>query len=210
MAPYHLQNSPAGEPYGQIDAHTHNGHDPANSSASAGPDTATANYGDVDNTVAGLPRKCSVRACMTVTPADSNNKMCDECRARHRTYAMTKRAKRKMEKESINQQSKALLSNEQPLGVVWLPEAPASDDDDGEEEISQMPKESIILQVRESEVTSDQPFTFSAAPSIYLTCATFIDTWLQRVAIFSMGQYRPRSALSHYSELRVGWSIDIA
>lgn len=43
---------------------------------------------------------------------------------------MTKRAKRKLEKEALVQQSVALLSTEQPPGTVWLPEAPELDDDE--------------------------------------------------------------------------------
>ena len=59
--------------------------------------------------------------------------MCDVCRGRHRVYAMTKRAKRKMEKEALTQQSVALLSTEQPPGTVWLPENPEHDDEPNNE-----------------------------------------------------------------------------
>ena len=43
-------------------------------------------------------RKCSVKNCPIVLDSDYNGKMCQECRGRHRIYASTKRAKRKMEK----------------------------------------------------------------------------------------------------------------
>ncbi|KAF7984432.1 hypothetical protein HWV62_14502 [Athelia sp. TMB] len=78
------------------------------------------------------PRKCSVRGCMTVIPTDTSNKMCEACRGRHRVYAMTKRAKRKLEKDSLVQQSVALLSSEQPAGTVWLPENPQLDEEQRE------------------------------------------------------------------------------
>ncbi|KIJ63796.1 hypothetical protein HYDPIDRAFT_56833, partial [Hydnomerulius pinastri MD-312] len=46
-------------------------------------------------------RRCSVRGCNKPLAPDVANKMCDECRGRHRVYAMTKRAKRKQEKAAI-------------------------------------------------------------------------------------------------------------
>lgn len=78
------------------------------------------------------PRKCSVRGCMTIIPSDTVNKMCEACRGRHRVYAMTKRAKRKLEKDALVQQSVALLSTEQPPGTVWLPENPQLDEEEAE------------------------------------------------------------------------------
>lgn len=60
----------------------------------------------------GHLRQCSVRGCTTVLPPDYLQKMCESCRGRHRIYASTKRAKRKMEKLAIGGQ----------LGpVVWMP-----------------------------------------------------------------------------------------
>lgn len=84
---------------------------------------------DLGDSPSSRPRKCSVRGCVAVMPTDTSNKMCDACRGRHRIYAMTKRAKRKMEKEALNQQGVALLSTERPPGTVWLPENPAIEDD---------------------------------------------------------------------------------
>lgn len=78
------------------------------------------------------PRKCSVRGCMTVIPPDTSNKMCEACRGKHRVYAMTKRAKRKLEKDALVQQSVALLSTEQPAGTIWLPENPQLDEEEDE------------------------------------------------------------------------------
>jgi hypothetical protein len=48
-------------------------------------------------------RKCSVRGCTKMIPSGSDNKMCEMCRSRHRVYATTKRAKRKMEKAALSQ-----------------------------------------------------------------------------------------------------------
>lgn len=49
-------------------------------------------------------RYCSVRGCTSVLPLNYGNKMCDVCRGRHRIYASTKRAKRKMEKAALGLQ----------------------------------------------------------------------------------------------------------
>ncbi len=67
-------------------------------------------------------RVCSVKGCNARLPAGYSNKMCEDCRGRHRTYAMTKRAKRKMEKALLNG------SAAQNGQVVWMPQ------DDGEQE----------------------------------------------------------------------------
>ena len=49
----------------------------------------------------GPTRYCSVRGCTSILPQGYGNKMCDTCRGRHRIYASTKRAKRKMEKAAL-------------------------------------------------------------------------------------------------------------
>ncbi|RDX54642.1 hypothetical protein OH76DRAFT_1398025 [Lentinus brumalis] len=67
-------------------------------------------------------RVCSVKGCNARLPAGYSNKMCEDCRGRHRMYAMTKRAKRKMEKALLNG------SAAQNGQVVWMPQ------DDGEQE----------------------------------------------------------------------------
>ena len=54
-------------------------------------------------------RRCSVKNCSRPLPDAYTGKMCDVCRGRHRIYASTKRAKRKMEK---------LVLGLQPAGVV--------------------------------------------------------------------------------------------
>ncbi|RPD65645.1 hypothetical protein L227DRAFT_607121 [Lentinus tigrinus ALCF2SS1-6] len=61
-------------------------------------------------------RTCSVKGCSAQLPAGYTNKMCEECRGRHRVYAMTKRAKRKMEKALLNG------SAAQNGQVVWMPQ----------------------------------------------------------------------------------------
>lgn len=58
-------------------------------------------------------RRCSVRGCSAVLPPNHAPKMCETCRGRHRIYASTKRAKRKLEKAAVG------LQNDQP--VVWIP-----------------------------------------------------------------------------------------
>lgn len=65
-------------------------------------------------------RHCSVKGCAAVLAPAYPHKMCEECRSRHRTYANTKRAKRKMEK--------ALLNSGQP--VAWMPDDGASQQDE--------------------------------------------------------------------------------
>jgi len=47
------------------------------------------------------PKQCSVRGCAQLLPDGTNNKMCDVCRSRHRIYASTKRARRKLEKAAV-------------------------------------------------------------------------------------------------------------
>jgi len=47
------------------------------------------------------PKQCSVRGCTQFLTDGTNNKMCDICRGRHRIYASTKRAKRKLEKAAV-------------------------------------------------------------------------------------------------------------
>lgn len=86
---------------------------------------------------------------MTVMSVDTTNKMCEACRQRHRVYANTKRLKRKMEKDAINQQSAALLSTEQPAGSVWMEETPAEDDDEGvaHSPVNRAQKQSAVVRV---------------------------------------------------------------
>jgi hypothetical protein len=47
------------------------------------------------------PKRCSVRGCTQLLTDGANNKMCDVCRSRHRIYASTKRARRKLEKAAV-------------------------------------------------------------------------------------------------------------
>jgi hypothetical protein len=46
-------------------------------------------------------KQCSVKGCTETLTSDDTNKMCDGCRSRHRVYANTKRARRKLEKAAI-------------------------------------------------------------------------------------------------------------
>ncbi|KAI0264603.1 hypothetical protein BC834DRAFT_881619 [Gloeopeniophorella convolvens] len=63
-------------------------------------------------------RKCSVKGCGKDLPPDYNLKMCEVCRGRHRKYAITKRAKRKLEKAAIGAQR---IGNEDGRVVTWMP-----------------------------------------------------------------------------------------
>lgn len=132
MATYY-SNPPFGTPYQSPPTGSLDDHGPGNISSMAGEEgspTSDAHAAISPSAEAYVPRKCSVRGCVAIMPAETTNKMCEACRGRHRVYAMTKRAKRKMEKEALNQQGVALLSNEQPPGTVWLPENPEVEDDD--------------------------------------------------------------------------------
>ncbi|KAF7797055.1 hypothetical protein EIP86_008247 [Pleurotus ostreatoroseus] len=66
----------------------------------------------VEDDTAAATRFCSVRGCSTALPYDYPHKMCELCRSRHRTYASTKRAKRKQEKAMLGAQA----------GMVWMPD----------------------------------------------------------------------------------------
>jgi hypothetical protein len=71
-------------------------------------------------------RQCSVRGCNIRVPVDAGTKMCETCRGRHRAYATTKRARRKMEKAAISLQA---LDGKLPSGengvTVWMPMSPS-------------------------------------------------------------------------------------
>lgn len=92
---------------------------PSNPHLVSVPDNVGTNITNVHNAPPALPhesanpKECSVKGCSGMILPGRPHKMCDECRGRHRVYAMTKRAKRKMEKSLINTQ------NGQP--VVWMP-----------------------------------------------------------------------------------------
>lgn len=78
------------------------------------------NDGERDHTAStgAAVRYCSVRGCATVLPFDYSNKMCETCRSRHRTYASTKRAKRKQEKAMLGAQA----------GTAWSANGEPADD----------------------------------------------------------------------------------
>ncbi|GBE89017.1 hypothetical protein SCP_1500190 [Sparassis crispa] len=71
----------------------------------------------------GPARLCSVRGCGSELPNDYAHKMCETCRGRHRVYANTKRAKRKMEKAAMGLQNGH---------VVWMPPDDTTEDDGGD------------------------------------------------------------------------------
>ncbi|KAI0674406.1 hypothetical protein C8Q78DRAFT_1014550 [Trametes maxima] len=99
-------------------------------------------------------KRCSVKGCAVVLPDGYPHKMCEECRGRHRIYATTKRAKRKMEK--------ALLNNAQTgQPVVWMP-----DEDGSQREREAQPLESSRTFEPSSQAPplndeNSQPFDFS-------------------------------------------------
>lgn len=128
---YYSQNAPLGTPYQPSPTESANDNGAGDyptlptGEPSGSNDANRANPPGAE--VSEQHRRCSVRGCVSIIPAESTNKMCEACRGRHRVYAMTKRAKRKTEKEALSQQSVALLSNEQPPGTIWLPEIPELD-----------------------------------------------------------------------------------
>jgi hypothetical protein len=138
MAAYYSPNQPLYDPYEAQSAESANGLESGNIEASPSAELSRIGDPNLENTSQSseTPRKCSVRGCVAVMSQGSTNKMCDACRGRHRVYAMTKRAKRKMEKAAINQQSAALLSTEQPPGTIWMPENPELEDEPVHDSIS--------------------------------------------------------------------------
>ncbi|KAI0064984.1 hypothetical protein BV25DRAFT_1822764 [Artomyces pyxidatus] len=63
-------------------------------------------------------RRCSVKGCGKPLPTDYVLKMCEACRGRHRIYATTKRAKRKLEKAAVGAHQ---LGREDDQPVTWMP-----------------------------------------------------------------------------------------
>ncbi|KAK0203931.1 hypothetical protein DFS33DRAFT_1335526 [Desarmillaria ectypa] len=67
-----------------------------------------------------VQRRCTVRGCGQMLDAASPNKMCESCRGKHRVYASTKRARRKLEKAAISGQT--IIPIEQiPGSTAWMP-----------------------------------------------------------------------------------------
>jgi hypothetical protein len=67
-------------------------------------------------------RQCSIRGCNKLLLPDSGNlRMCDTCRTRHRVYANTKRAKRKMEKAALGQWEPDISTEDV---AAWIPDSP--------------------------------------------------------------------------------------
>ncbi|KAI0360577.1 hypothetical protein OH77DRAFT_1418542 [Trametes cingulata] len=105
-------------------------------------------------------KRCSVKGCAVLLAPGYPHKMCEECRGRHRIYATTKRAKRKMEKALLNS-----AQTGQP--VVWMPEDDAAQQ---EREMPPPPSEPVAGPSRPYEPPSQipqindensQPFDFS-------------------------------------------------
>lgn len=167
MAAYYSQNAPLGAPsYQSLPTEPPSDNGQTNISAMASNGDSTIIDANLVNppateSPAELPRRCSVRGCVSIIPADSTTKMCEACRGRHRIYAMTKRAKRKMEKEALTQQSVALLSTEQPPGTIWLPETPELDDE-------QTTSESISGVARDTSQIPDPSTEVSRATAILI------------------------------------------
>lgn len=87
---------------------------PAAANSELGPDDEQNGFPD--------ERQCSVRGCHRALSADSANKMCLPCREKHRTYASTKRARRKLEKAAMEGQT--IVPVEQiPGSTAWMPAA---------------------------------------------------------------------------------------
>ena len=65
----------------------------------------------------GEQKRCTVRGCRLFIDANSTNKMCESCRGKHRIYASTKRAKRKLEKAAV---SELVPIEHAPESVSWM------------------------------------------------------------------------------------------
>jgi hypothetical protein len=74
------------------------------------------------------PKQCSVKGCSETLSSDDTNKMCDGCRGRHRIYANTKRAKRKLEKAALatavaarsGKDTEMSLIGHTPQPITWV------------------------------------------------------------------------------------------
>ncbi|KAI1798109.1 hypothetical protein LXA43DRAFT_933980 [Ganoderma leucocontextum] len=102
---------------------------------------------NIINTHHDDPKRCSVKGCSAPLPPDCPHKMCEECRGRHRVYAMTKRAKRKMEKALLN----GSAQNGQP--VAWMP---TDDTTQAEQEHPGQSPEPVAGPSRQFEVPVDE------------------------------------------------------
>lgn len=74
-------------------------------------------------------KQCSVKGCTETLSSNDTNKMCQGCRGRHRIYANTKRAKRKLEKAAIatavaarsGKNTEMSLVGHPPQPITWVP-----------------------------------------------------------------------------------------
>ncbi|KAH9926696.1 uncharacterized protein B0H18DRAFT_1005159 [Fomitopsis serialis] len=111
-------------------------------------ETDVASQGSALSHPVGPPRYCTVKGCTVILLSDYLHKMCEACRGRHRIYAMTKRAKRKMEKAALGSQGA------QP--VVWMP---PDDADDGEEDGRDAPQ-TAHSEEAEKRTDATEPYRF--------------------------------------------------
>ncbi|KAG6909118.1 hypothetical protein DXG01_001992 [Tephrocybe rancida] len=84
-------------------------------------DSIESSEDDGDNFINGEDgrRICSVRTCVKALPVDAKTKMCETCREKHRTYASTKRQRRKKEKQAVmNIVGAAIMGQTVPLPVA--------------------------------------------------------------------------------------------
>ncbi|CAL1709103.1 unnamed protein product [Somion occarium] len=131
----------------------------------------------------GHLRQCSVRGCTTVLPPDYLQKMCESCRGRHRIYASTKRAKRKMEKLAIGGQ----------LGpVVWMPPHSDGRDDHPQAGPSTQPTPPV-----EDSTVSHYPLTASSWESSAIDPSLFS----QESGSFSQNPHSPTQAADSYTQV---------
>ena len=72
----------------------------------------------------GALKQCSVKGCTETLTFDDTNKMCDGCRSRHRIYANTKRARRKLEKAAIANAVAARSGKDIEMSLVQVDHAP--------------------------------------------------------------------------------------
>ena len=145
-----------------------------------------------------LTKHCSVRGCTAALPPDYNLKMCEACRGRHRVYATTKRAKRKMEKAALGGQGGH---------VVWMP--PDAEDhsqsipsSSQRQDISTSPEVRIVVQDITA-FTLNSFFYFSVIP------ASAADSYPLFVPHYTMGLQCDRSkAIRSAFQFRAGGCFD--
>ncbi|KAF9004746.1 hypothetical protein BDQ17DRAFT_410393 [Cyathus striatus] len=102
-------------------------------------------------------KQCTVRGCSQMVPIASPNKMCETCRGRHRIYASTKRARRKMEKAVVAARNAEALGLPVPAGITLTTQPGLSQQVNAETQLGWMPQVTPSTIVEGSTDISSQP-----------------------------------------------------